>query len=171
VAAIKGFTHMDQASVADAVDLKQSLGNTVAVLRSKARMKAASVAIRTDPDLPRVCGFVGELNQIWANLIDNALDAIGEAGRIEVTATRERDRVIVQVIDNGPGIPPAVRERIFDPFFTTKKVGQGTGLGLDIVRRLVQHNAAHIDFESAPGRTAFIVSLPIAGGGPAGVTA
>jgi signal transduction histidine kinase len=164
VTAIKGFTHMDQAAVADVVDLKSSLGNTVAVLSSKARAKSVAVAINVAPDLPRVRGFVGELNQIWANLIDNALDAVADAGRVEVTATSERQRVVVRVIDNGPGIPTEIRERLFEPFFTTKPVGKGTGLGLDIVRRLVIHNDAEIDFDTVPGRTEFRVSLPLADG-------
>ena len=107
-------------------------------------------------------GFVGELNQIWANLIDNALDAVPDGGRVEVTATRERQRVVVRVVDNGAGIPAEVRAHLFEPFFTTKPVGKGTGLGLDIVRRLVSHNDAEIEVESRPGRTEFRVSLPLA---------
>jgi len=162
VTAIKGFTHMDQAPVAEPVELKSSLGNTVVVLNSKARSKSIAVAVAVPPDLPRVRGFAGELNQIWANLIDNALDAAPVSGRVEVGAQRERDRVVVRVVDNGPGIPPDVRSRMFDPFFTTKPVGKGTGLGLDIVRRLLAHNDADIEVESVPGRTEFRVSLPVA---------
>ena len=162
VTAIKGFTHMDQALVAEPVDLKSSLGNTVTVLNSKARSKSIAVAVAVPKDLPRVRGFVGELNQIWANLIDNALDAVPVSGRVEVGAKRERDRVVVRIVDNGPGIPSDVRSRMFDPFFTTKPVGKGTGLGLDIVRRLLAHNDADIEVESVPGRTEFRVSLPIA---------
>lgn len=162
VAAIKGFTHMDQAKVAEPVDLARSLDNTVAVLKSKARMKSATVIVDLEPGLPRVRGFGGELNQIWANLIDNALDAISASGRVEVLASREQQRVVVRVVDNGAGIPAKIREQIFDPFFTTKGVGQGTGLGLDIVRRLVRHNDGEIAVESQPGRTEFRVSLPLA---------
>lgn len=164
VIAVKGFTHMDQAPVAEPVDLARGLNNTVAVLRAKARSRSATVVINTEPDLPRVRGFAGELNQIWANLIDNALDAISDGGRIEVAAARERNKVAVRVIDNGAGIPAAMRERIFDPFFTTKPMGQGTGLGLDIVRRLVRHNDGEISVESEPGRTEFRVALPVADG-------
>jgi len=165
VTAIKGFTHMDQALVAEPVDLVQSLGNTVAVLKSKARSKSAAVVVEVEPGLPHVRGFVGELNQIWANLIDNALDAIPAAGRVEVHANREHERVAVRIVDNGAGIPPEVRDRIFDPFFTTKPVGLGTGLGLDIVRRLVRHNYGEIAVESQPGHTEFRVLLPIAESG------
>jgi signal transduction histidine kinase len=162
VTAIKGFTHMDQATVAEPVDLVQGLGNTVAVLRSKARAKSAAVIVDVEPGLPRVLGFVGELNQIWANLIDNALDAVPESGRVDVLANREHQRVVVRIVDNGTGIPAPIRERIFDPFFTTKPMGQGTGLGLDIVRRLVRHNDGEISVESQPGRTEFRVVLPLA---------
>jgi signal transduction histidine kinase len=164
VSAIKGFTHMDQAIVAEPVEIAVGLGNTVAVLRSKAGKKSAAVSIDVEPDLPQVCGFAGELNQIWGNLIDNALDAVPEKGLVQVTAKHERGRVVVRVIDNGPGIPPTVRERIFDPFFTTKPMGQGTGLGLDIVRRLIRHNDGTIEVDSQPGQTEFRVGLPIAAG-------
>lgn len=162
VQAIKGFTHMDQATVAEPVNLSLNLGNTVTVLKAKARAKSIGVSVNVAPDLPCVLGFVGELNQIWANLIDNALDAAPQGGRVEVTANRERERVVVRVVDDGPGISPEILSRIFEPFFTTKSVGSGTGLGLDIVRRLVMHNDAEIEVESRPGRTEFRVSLPIA---------
>jgi signal transduction histidine kinase len=162
VLAIKGFTHMDQAVMAAPVDVRTSLANTVAVLKSKARARSIEVAVLVEPALPPVLGFGGELNQIWANLIDNALDAAPDSGRVEVAASRQRDRVVVRVIDNGPGIPAEIRNHMFEPFATTKPVGQGTGLGLDIVRRLVIHNDAEIDVETRPGRTEFRVSLPLA---------
>ncbi|HEY5545020.1 MAG TPA: ATP-binding protein [Gemmatimonadaceae bacterium] len=162
VVAIRGFTHMDQATVAEPVDLKSSLGNTVAVLNAKARSKSVAITVEVEPDLPRVRGFVGELNQIWANLIDNALDAVPDSGQVEVTANREQQRVVVRIVDNGGGIPPEVRAHLFVPFFTTKPVGKGTGLGLDIVRRLVTHNDADIEVETTPGRTEFRVFLPLA---------
>ncbi len=170
VVAIKGFTHMDQATAAEPVDLVQSLGNTVAVLRSKARSKSASIAVDLEPKLPMVRGFGGELNQIWVNLIDNALDAIAKEGRVEVRAGRDGNRVLVRIVDNGPGIPADIRDRIFDPFFTTKPMGLGTGLGLDIVRRLVRHNDGEIGVESRPGRTEFRVLLTAVESAAAGVT-
>jgi signal transduction histidine kinase len=162
VSAIKGFTHMDQAMVAEPLEVARGLANTAAVLRSKAGQKSVALSIDVEPDLPNVRGFAGELNQIWGNLIDNALDAVPEKGLVEVTARLERERVVVRVVDNGPGIPASVRERIFDPFFTTKPIGQGTGLGLDIVRRLIRHNDGTIEVDSQPGRTEFRVGLPIA---------
>jgi signal transduction histidine kinase len=169
VMAIKGFTNMDQAMVAQQVDLGPSLANTVAVLQSKAREKSVAVSVELQCDLPQVRGFAGELNQIWGNLIDNALDAVPSGGRVEVLASREDQCVVVRIIDNGPGIPPQDLARIFDPFFTTKPMGQGTGLGLDIVRRLLRHNDGAIDVESKPGRTEFRVTLPIAKTGSAAV--
>ena len=162
VAAIKGFTHMDRAPVAEPLDLDASLANTVTVLRSKAKAKSASIAVTIETGLPRVRGFVGELNQIWGNLLDNAIDAVPPGGRVDVIVKHERQRVVVRVIDNGPGIPASARDHIWEPFFTTKPVGQGTGLGLDIVRRLVMHNDGDIDLESRPGHTEFRVSLPLA---------
>jgi signal transduction histidine kinase len=162
VMAIKGFTNMDQAMVAQSVDLGPSLNNTVTVLKSKAREKSVEVSVQSQDNLPQVRGYAGELNQIWGNLIENALDASPAGGRVEVSATRENQRVVVRIVDNGLGILAQDLPRIFDPFFTTKPMGQGTGLGLDIVRRLVRHNDGAIDVESKPGRTEFRVTLPIA---------
>jgi signal transduction histidine kinase len=118
--------------------------------------------------LPDIFGFAAELNQIWGILIDNALDAAPRGSRVDVSASQEGQHVVVRVIDNGAGIPAEDRSRIFDPFFTTKPLGHGTGLGLDIARRLVRHNDGVIDFESEPGRTEFRVSLPIAKAGEDG---
>jgi signal transduction histidine kinase len=162
VTAIKGFTHMDQAAVAERVDLGKGLDNTIAVLHSKAKAKSVAVAVKVEEGLPCVRGFAGELNQIWANLIDNAIDASPDSGRVEVHAARQGERVSVRIVDHGRGIPAQIRERIFEPFFTTKPVGHGVGLGLDIVRRLVRHNEAEISVESEPGRTEFLVLLPVA---------
>jgi signal transduction histidine kinase len=162
VNAVKGFTHMDQANVADPVDLESCLANTVAVLQSKAHEKSLDVTLELEAELPKVRGFAAELNQVWGNLIDNALDAAGNRGRVQVLAHRENQSVVVRILDDGVGIPDEIRDQIFDPFFTTKPMGQGTGLGLDIARRLVRHNEGAIAFESQPGRTEFRVTLPIA---------
>jgi signal transduction histidine kinase len=105
-----------------------------------------------------------ELNQVWMNLIDNALDAVPDGGRVTVSAGRERDSVVVSITDDGPGIPPDVQPRIFEPFYTTKGVGEGTGLGLDTVRRLLKRQEADIALESEPGRTEFQVRLPVVAG-------
>jgi signal transduction histidine kinase len=162
VTAVKGFTHMDQANVAEQVDLGRSLTNTVTVLNARACEKLLVVTLELEAELPRVRGYAGELNQVWGNLIENALDAVARGGRVQVLASRENQSVVVRIVDDGVGIPQEIRGRIFDPFFTTKPQGEGTGLGLDIARRLVRHNDGAIDFESQPGRTEFRVTLPIA---------
>jgi signal transduction histidine kinase len=115
-----------------------------------------------------VCGFAAEISQIWGNLIDNALDAVSLGGRVVVSADLVAQRVVVSIVDDGPGIAPELQSRIFDPFFTTKPMGLGTGLGLDIVQRLLRHNNGTIEVTSTlaaagPGRTEFRVSLPPAG--------
>jgi signal transduction histidine kinase len=159
VAAVKGFTYMDQATMPKPVDVRQGLADTLAVLNAKARGKSVSVSLDVPADLPRVPGFGGELNQVWANLVDNALDAA--RGRVDVAAGRQGSSVVVRVADDGAGLPAEIRERVFDPFFTTKPVGQGTGLGLDIARRIVHRHRGEIEVDSRPGRTEFRVTLPL----------
>jgi signal transduction histidine kinase len=160
VGAIKGFTEMDRVTVPERVELDRGLASTIAVLRSKAKSKSVHLTLKVEQNLPAVHGFGGELNQVWANLLDNAIDAVSEGGRVELTASHCRHNVVVSVVDNGPGIPADIRDRIFDPFFSTKPAGQGTGLGLDIVRRLVLRHNGMIEVQSEPGRTEFSVTLP-----------
>jgi signal transduction histidine kinase len=162
VAAVKKHTHMDRAPTVDAVPLEESLADTLTLIGSKARRKSVSLELKVDPGLPDVQGVVGELGQVWLNLIDNAIDAAPEGGHVTVTAGRERDSVVVRVIDDGAGIAAADRDRIFEPFFTTKPVGQGSGLGLDLARALVHSNRGSIEVASRPGRTEFRVCLPAA---------
>jgi signal transduction histidine kinase len=161
VAAVKGFTYMDQAAVAKPVDLARALSDTLTILRSKAKPKSVRLSAQVEPGLPTVDGFGGELNQVWSNLIANAIDAVADGGSVEVTAHRQDDSVVVRVVDDGPGIPPEIRERIFDPFFTTKQTGDGTGLGLAIARSLIGQHEGEIEVESRPGRTEFRVTLPV----------
>jgi signal transduction histidine kinase len=162
VAAVKGFTYMDQATMPKPVDVGQGLADTLAVLNAKARGKKVGVSLDVETDLPRIPGFGGELNQVWANLVDNALDAA--KSQVAVAAGRQGSSVVVRVVDDGPGLPPEIRERIFDPFFTTKPVGQGTGLGLDIARRIVLKHHGEVEVDSRPGNTEFRVTLPIDAG-------
>ena len=162
VAAVKSFTYMDQATMPKPVDVGRGLADTLAVLNAKARGKSVSVSLDVEPDLPRVPGFGGELNQVWANLVDNDLDAA--AGHVKVAASRQGQSIAVRVVDDGPGLPAEIRERIFDPFFTTKPVGQGTGLGLDIARRIVRKHQGEIEVDSRPGHTEFRVTLPLDAG-------
>lgn len=159
VAAVKRFTQMDNPAEPDAVVVETGLRDTIRVLASKAKAKGAAITLDVEPDLPRVRASSGELNQVWLNLIDNALDATVETGRVDVSARRELDHVVVRVVDDGPGIPPDIEAQVFDPFFTTKPPGQGMGLGLEVTRRLVRRYRGDIAFESRPGRTEFRVSL------------
>jgi signal transduction histidine kinase len=161
VAAVKGFTYVGQSMVQQPLDLARGLNDTLVVISAKARKKGVQVTLDIEPGLPLVPALGGELNQVWLNLMDNAIDAVSTEGGVEVSARRSGDRVVVSVIDNGPGVPPELKARIFDPFFTTKPVGEGTGLGLDIARRLVARHDGTIDLDSRPGRTEFRVSLPL----------
>ncbi|HMA24678.1 MAG TPA: HAMP domain-containing sensor histidine kinase, partial [Gemmatimonadaceae bacterium] len=161
VSAIKRFTWMDRPSVAEPSHLGRALGDTVTVLGAKTREKAVSVTLDVAPDLPLVAAFGGELSQVWGNLIENALDAVHDGGHVNVAAhPGQQDTVVVSVIDDGPGIPDDITSRIFDPFFTTKPVGENTGLGLDIARRIVRRHNGTIGVQSRPGHTDFRVTLP-----------
>jgi signal transduction histidine kinase len=164
VTAVRGFTQVDASASPQAVSVAQGLSQTLAVLRAKAREKSIATTVRVEDGLPFVRGVSAELNQVWANLIDNALDAAPAGGTVEITAERKDACVVVRVTDDGAGIPDDVRGRIFDPFFTTKDVGKGTGLGLDIVRRLVARHDGDIQVDSRPGRTEFAVALPVNSG-------
>jgi signal transduction histidine kinase len=163
IGAVKGFTFMDREAVPEDVDVAQGLADTLIVLESKLRTKSVAAQLETADDLPRVYGFGGEMNQVWQNLIDNAIDAAGSDGHVTITATSRGDAIVVRVADDGPGIPEEHRARVFDPFFTTKPVGQGNGLGLDLVRRIVLLHNGDVDFTSQPGRTVFRVRLPVTG--------
>jgi signal transduction histidine kinase len=154
---------MDRGGVPEEVDLARGLADTIAMLESKSRAKSVAVRLETADDLPRVYGFGSEINQVWEKLIDNAIDAAGHEGHVTVTAMSRGDAVVVRVTDDGPGILEQHRARVFDPFFTTKPVGQGTGLGLDLARRLVHLHHGDVDFTTQPGRTVFRVRLPVTG--------
>jgi signal transduction histidine kinase len=165
VTSVKGFAHLDRGQSAEPVNLGTALHQTVAVYRSKARDKKVAVGVMFDESLPLVCGFVGELGQIFGNLLENALDAAPESGRVDIAGAIEHNRLVVRVIDNGSGVDPdlLVGDKLFDAFETKgKPVGKGTGLGLSIVRQLLRHNNGMIEVNSKPGRTEFSVSLPIA---------
>jgi len=161
VAAVKGFTYMDQATVPKPVDVARGLSDTLTILRSKAKSKSVRLSAEVEPDLPTVDGFGGELNQVWANLIANAIDAAGDGGSVEVSARRQGEAIVVRVLDDGPGVAADLRERIFEPFFTTKPAGDGVGLGLAITRRLIDQHGGELDVDSVPGRTEFRVTLPL----------
>jgi len=159
VKAIKEYSYMDQSPVQE-VDIVRGLETTLSILEHKLR-KGITVVREFAPNLPKITANGGELNQIWTNLIDNAADAMKNKGQLRLRAVREGDEVLVEIADNGPGIPKDIQPRIFEPFFTTKGVGDGTGLGLDAVLRLVRKMRGNISFTSAPGDTRFQVRLPI----------
>jgi signal transduction histidine kinase len=161
VGAIKTYTHMDKAASKE-VDVHAGLNSTLIMLGHKLKKGDVEVVRDYEKDLPRVCGRAGELNQVWTNLLDNAIDAVDGHGRIAVRTATENGRVLVEIADDGPGIPEDARERIFEPFYTTKDVGEGTGLGLDISRRVVvEDHKGDIRVLSEPGDTRFQVRLPI----------
>jgi signal transduction histidine kinase len=163
VAAVKKHTHMDRAPAPEPIRLGEHLADTVTLMGAMAARKRVSVELRVEADLPAVTASVADLNQVWMHLVDNAIDAVGESGRIVVDARRDRNSVVVRVIDNGTGIPEELQERVFEPFFTTKDVGEGRGLGLDVVRSVVLSHRGTVDLTSIPGRTEVRVTLPASG--------
>ncbi len=162
VGAVKQYSHMDQSPDKQPVELTGGLDNTLSVLAHALKKKNVRVERRYDPDLPEIPGLAGELNQVWTNLLDNAVDAVDDGGAIAIETRLEGDWAVVRIIDDGAGIPEDARSRIFEPFFTTKSVGEGTGLGLDVVQRIVEQHRGEITVTSEPGRTAFKVRLPVA---------
>jgi signal transduction histidine kinase len=164
VGAIKEYTHMDQAPVQN-VDIVKSLETTLTILNYKLKQ---GVAVRRDylraPLL--VNSFGSELNQVWTNIIDNAIDAMHGKGELRVRTYRDDGCAVVEIADNGPGIPEGLQPHIFEPFFTTKGVGEGTGLGLDTVQRIVKKHQGSIQVTSKPGDTLFQVWLPLADATP-----
>jgi signal transduction histidine kinase len=165
VSAVKRFSYLDRSPRMEPVDIAAGLTDTITVLGSKARSKSVTIEVDVEEGLPPVMGSGGELNQVWLNLMENALDAVSESGHIEVTARIELGCVLVRFIDDGHGIPSEVVEQIFDPFFTTKPPGEGTGLGLEIAHHLIGTHGGEIEVESRPGRTEFRVRLPPARAG------
>ena len=159
VGAIKEYTYMDQAPVQN-VDVVRSLETTLTILNHK--LKHGVVVQRDYQPVLLVNSFGSELNQVWTNIIDNAIDAMHGKGELRVRTYREDSCAVVEIGDNGPGISPEVRPHIFEPFFTTKGVGEGTGLGLDTVQRIVKKHRGNIEVTSQPGDTRFQVWLPLA---------
>ena len=160
VKAIKAYAFMDRGELVE-TDIHEGLETTLLVLGHKLKHTSIEVRREYDRTLPKLTLRGSELNQVWTNLLANAIDALGDAGTIEIVTARDGICTRVDIIDDGPGIPDAIRDRVFDPFFTTKEVGEGTGLGLDTARRIVTDRlGGSIELESAPGRTAFHTWLP-----------
>ncbi|WP_353720435.1 ATP-binding protein [Dyadobacter sp. 676] len=165
VGSVKTFTHMDRGGERELIDIHAGIRNTLIMLNYKLKKGGIKVTEDFDLSLPPVKAMVGELNQVWTNLIDNAIDALENQPDPELTLITRRDKefVKVTVCDNGPGVPAEIRSRIFDPFFTTKSVGKGTGLGLDVVSRIVRQHRGTVTLHSQPGRTEFVVCFPFNG--------
>jgi signal transduction histidine kinase len=160
VHAMKSYTYLDQARLLE-VDIHEGLESTLVIMQHKLK-RGVSVRREYTPDLPRIEAYASELNQVWTNIIDNAIDAMNGSGVITLRTFAENDYVVVEILDNGPGIPENIRLRIFEPFFTTKAPGQGTGLGLHISHDIiVNRHHGQLLVESKPGQTKFKVMLPV----------
>ena len=162
VQAVRQYSYLDQAPVQE-VDVHDLLESTFAILEHKISAQRTTIVREYDRSLPRIEAHAPELNQVWTNLIDNAIAAAGEGGTVTIRTLHQGDFLVVEVEDNGPGIPDDVRERIFDAFFTTKPPGEGTGLGLDIANRIVARHRGDLRLKPGPGGACFQVLLPLPG--------
>jgi signal transduction histidine kinase len=161
VGAIKSHVHMDRTNELQLTNIHNDIDNTLTLLGYKLREKNIVVNKTYCRDLVEIPAYVGELNQVWTNIIDNAIYAVDKNGELTIETSCNSKDVKVKIIDNGGGIPKEIISRIFDPFFTTKKVGQGTGIGLDIVSRIIKRHNGDIKVYSEPGRTEFDVCIPV----------
>ncbi|MEH6679952.1 MAG: ATP-binding protein [Sediminicola sp.] len=162
VQSVKTYTHMDQAPEAMPTDIVKGLHTTLVILDHKLKRKRISVEHYYGEQLPWPKVRIGEMNQVWTNLIDNAVDAMEENGKLTLSVDKHSEYIRVQIKDNGKGIPLEHQQSIFDPFFTTKPIGEGTGMGLEVVKRIVEQHNGQILMESEQGKTVFTVLLPIA---------
>ena len=163
VSDVKTYSHMDRDTAADLLDVRTGLNSTLNMLGHELRPKNIQVVRDFPAELPQIRGQVSSLNQVWTNLIDNAIDALpAKGGEITLRIRVESGFLRVFVIDNGSGIPPAVLPHIFEPFYTTKQAGDGSGLGLDIAQRIIRQHDGRLEVSSAPGHTEFCAWLPVA---------
>jgi signal transduction histidine kinase len=159
VKAIRSYSYMDQSPMQE-IDIHEGIESTLTMLGHK--LKNVTVVRAFDRSVPRIMAYGSELNQVWTNLIDNAIHAVDGAGKICIGTSLEDDQLVVEIVDNGSGIPANVQPHLFEPFFTTKPIGTGTGLGLVISNRIVgDRHGGEIEFESRPGETRFKVRLPL----------
>jgi signal transduction histidine kinase len=159
VRAVKEYSYMDQLPEQE-IDVHQGIDSTLTMLKFRLK-KGVHVTREYDKTLPKIYAHGSELNQVWTNLIDNAIDAMSGKGELRIRTSRELDTLLVEITDNGPGIPDTVKAHIFEPFFTTKGVGDGTGLGLDTVYRIIRNHHGEITFDSKPGETCFQIRIPL----------
>ena len=165
VKSVKSYTHMDQSHDKQAVDIHHGLKSTITMLAHKVKKQQLTIDKQLQEGLPKVMGFPGEINQVLTNILDNAIDAL--EGRdnptITIKTTADDNFVRIYIRDNGPGIPEEVVQRIFDPFFTTKAIGKGTGMGLDVVKKIMDRHRGKVEVKSAPGETEFCLCFPFRG--------
>lgn len=161
VRSVKGYSHMDKAPVREPIDIKQSIISTVIMLKHKIKSKQINLEKTFAEDFPKINAFGGEINQIFTNIIDNALDAMENGGTLQIETYVRGHNACIDITDSGAGIPEDVMSCIFDPFFTTKAINEGTGMGLDIVKKIITRNNGDIQVESEPGKTCFTVCFPV----------
>ena len=161
VSSVKTYSHMDRGSDKEVVNIQKHLKSTLTMLNHKIKQKNIVVNVNVESNMPEFIGYVSELNQVWTNLIDNAIDAVEHGGAIDIDAKNHNSVLHMIFKDNGAGIPDDVKNKIFDPFFTTKDVGKGTGLGLDVVRKIVHKHEGRIEVKSEPGNTEFKLTFPL----------
>ncbi len=160
VGAVKSYAYMDRGDLVE-IDLHEGLETTITILGHKLKQTTIEVVRDYDRTLPHLTVRGSELNQVWTNLLDNAIDALGGTGTITISTRAQGGNAVIEITDDGPGIPPEAQSQVFDAFFTTKDVGQGTGLGLATVYRIVvDRHAGSLTFTSKPGKTTFRVSIP-----------
>jgi signal transduction histidine kinase len=165
VNSVKNFTHMDQGRGKEFADIHSGIESTLTMMNYRLKKGNIEVIEEFDKTMPKILALVGELNQVWTNLIDNAVDAMQPAGKGQLRIKTKKDGEYAEITftDNGPGIPDDIKTQIFDPFFTTKEMGKGTGLGLDVVNQIIRQHKGSVKVDSVPGRTSFIVCFPING--------
>lgn len=161
VSSVKSYSHMDRAGDQEPTNVHEGIHNTLTILNHKLKKNKVKLEETLDTELPAIMASPGELNQVWTNVIDNALDAMEDGGTLSIITQKIGANVNVRISDSGPGIPAEVQDRIFEPFFTTKDVGKGTGMGLEVVQRIVEGHKGTIKLSSEPGNTNFEFCFPI----------
>ncbi len=162
VNSVKSYSHMDRSDDFEQTDLHEGIHTTLNILNHKLKKNKVEIVEELDNELPAINAQPGELNQVWTNVIDNALDAMeNDGGTLKIQTLKQADNAVVKITDSGPGIPEDVKNQIFDPFFTTKDVGKGTGLGLEVVMKIVEKHKGRVSVESVPGETTFEFCFPI----------
>lgn len=161
VSSVKSYSHMDRSGDQEPTNVHEGIHNTLTILNHKLKKNQVKLVEILAPDLPAISASPGELNQVWTNVIDNALDAMEEGGTLTIITESVDNNINVKIMDSGPGIPQEIQDRIFEPFFTTKDVGKGTGMGLEVVQKIVEGHKGSIRLTSEPGNTTFDFCFPV----------